>query len=92
MRLSREKIIHLSHVIIKGLIEEEAVDFLKPENDVRLEIVRVITEELMIDDKIDEVVRKKLASYSRPILEGSREWDIMYRKLYEEELNRLGRA
>jgi hypothetical protein len=92
MRLGREKINQLSHLIIQGLLDTEGVSFLQPDNDVRLEVVRVITQEMMVDDQLDQKVREKLASYSRPILEGSREWEVMYRKLYEEELNRLGRA
>jgi hypothetical protein len=91
MRLSREKINQLSHLIVQELMNSEGIGLLQPENDVRLEVVRVITEELRIDDQLDQRVREKLTSYSRPIIEGSREWDIMYRKLYEEELNRLGR-
>jgi hypothetical protein len=91
MRLSREKINLLSHLIVQELANCKEVKLLQSDNDVRLEVLRVITEELMVDDEIDQRVRQKLASYSRPILEGSREWDIMYRKLYEEELNRLGR-
>ena len=92
MRLGREKINQLSHLIIQGLLDTEGVSFLQPDNDVRLEVVRVITQEMMVDDQLDQKVREKLDSYSRPILEGSREWEVMYRKLYEEELNRLGRA
>ncbi len=91
MRLSREKINQLSHLIIQALADQEEVKLLQPDNDVRLEVVRVITEELKVDDLVAQSVRDKLASYSRTIIEGSREWDIMYRKLYEEELNRLGR-
>jgi hypothetical protein len=92
MRLKREKINQLSHLIIQELVNCEGVNLLQPDNDVRLEVVRIITEELKVDDQLDQKVREKLASYSRPILEGSREWDIMYRKLYEEELTRMGRA
>ena len=92
MRLSREKINQLSHLIIQELADSEEINLLQPDNDVRLDIVRVITEEIKVDDQVDKKVQEKLASYSRPILEGSREWEVMYRKLYEEELTRLGRA
>ncbi len=91
MRLSREKIIHLSHVITDGLLDDEGAIFLKPGNDVRLEILRVINTEMAVDDQLDQRVRQKLGSYSRHIVEGSKEWDIMYSKLYEEELTKLGR-
>ncbi len=92
MRLSREKMTQLSHLIVNGLMDEEGIGFFKDDNDVRLEIFNIINDELMLDDQLDKNVRQKLASYSRPIMEGTREWDVMYRKLYEEELNRMGRA
>ncbi len=91
MQLSREKINQLSHLIVQALADQDGINLLHPDNDVRLEIVRVLTEEVMLEDQIEQTVKDKLASYSRTIIEGSREWDIMYRKLYEEELNRLGR-
>ena len=91
MRLSREKINLLSHLISDCLAREEAVTFLKAENEVRLKIVDVITGELEIDDRVDAIVRRRLSSYSRRLYEGSHEWNIMYQKLYEEEMNKLGR-
>jgi hypothetical protein len=91
MGLSRPKINHLSHLIVKTLQQAGSVTFLKPENDVRLQIVKTLTDELKIEDVIDLEVRRKLASYSRKIVEGSREWDVMYQKFYEQEMkNRLG--
>jgi uncharacterized protein len=91
MRLSREKINHLSRIIIKELKDCPNVAFLREDNDVRLRIVKVITDELKVDDAVDTAVRKTLASYTKKILEGSREWDVMYQKLYEEEMNRRRR-
>ena len=91
MRLSREKINHLSHLIVNHLAQEEKVTLLKDANDVRLEVMHVILSELEIDDQVDSIVRKRLDSYSRKISEGTQEWNIMYQKLYEEEMNKLGR-
>ena len=91
MRLSRSKINHLSHVIIKALEEDPTVELLKDSNLVRLDIVRIITRELKIEDEIDEIVRKKLSSYSRKIQEGSQEWDVLYQKTYEEEMAKKGK-
>jgi hypothetical protein len=91
MGLSRSKINYLSHLIVKALQQAGIVTFLKPENDVRLQIVKTLTDELKIEDVIDAEVRRKLASYSRKIVEGNREWDVMYQKFYEQEMkNRLG--
>ena len=91
MSLSRPKINALSHLIVKALQKSGIVTFLKPENDVRLQIVKTLTDELKIEEVIDAEVRRRLASYSRKITEGNREWDVMYQKLYEEETKkRLG--
>jgi hypothetical protein len=91
MGLSRPKINYLSHLIVKALQQAGTVTFLKPENDVRLQIVKTLTDELKIEDAIDAEVRRKLASYSRKIVEGNREWDVMYQKFYEQEMKkRLG--
>jgi uncharacterized protein len=91
MSLSRPKINHLSHLIVKALQKAGAVRFLKPENDVRLQIVKTLTDELKIEEIVDADVRRRLASYSRKIVEGNREWDVMYQKFYEQEMKkRLG--
>ena len=92
MRLSREKINHLSHLIINALLEDENIEIFKAKNDIRLEIVRVITEEVMLEEEIDQKVRGMLSSYKRKqLLEGSREWEILYQKTYEEEMNKKKR-
>lgn len=88
MSLSREKINHLSQILAQGLGDLPGVSFRTPTNIVRLEIVRAINEALKLEETIDTAVRRTLLSYSRKIVEGSREWDVMYQKLYEEEINK----
>ena len=91
MGLSRPKINYLSHLIVKALQNAGNVSFLKPENDVRLQVVKTLTDALKIEEAIDAEVRRKLASYARKIVEGNREWDVMYHKLYEKDMKkRLG--
>jgi hypothetical protein len=91
MTLSRQRINHLSQLIVKHLQKSATIRFLKPENDVRLQVVKTLTDELKIEEVIDTEVRRKLASYSRKIIEGNREWDVMYQKFYEQEMKkRLG--
>ena len=91
MRLSNDKISHLSHLLIKRIMQDDNFDIFAEENNVRLEIMKVILHEFEIDDEIDQKVRVKLDSYSRPIIEGTNEWNILYQKLHDEELNKLGR-
>ena len=91
MRLSREKINHFSHLIINAFLEDENIEIFKADNDIRLEIVRVITEELMLEEEVDNKVRDMLSRYKQKLLEGSREWEIIYQKTYEEEMNKKKR-
>lgn len=88
MKLSREKINHLSKLIITELINDDNVEFFEEENKIRLEIVKIITDLLKTDDDIEAEARKILSSYSRNIREGSPEWDILYNKHYEEVANK----
>ena len=62
----------------------------KNTNNVRLEIVRVMTELLMAEDKVDQAARAKIRTQKREIPEGSEEWDLLHRRYYSEELKKLG--
>jgi hypothetical protein len=88
MSLSREKINHLSQILMRELQKFPGVTLQAPTNIIRLEIVRAFNEALKLEAAIDTAVRRTLTSYSRQIVEGSREWDVMYQKLYEEELDK----
>lgn len=85
MRLSREKINHLSKLILSGFMEDDRLEFFCDENDLRLEIVGILRTELEIEDDIDNSVRKIIESYSKDIREGTDEWEILYHKHYNEE-------
>ncbi|MBI5407911.1 MAG: DUF507 family protein [Nitrospirae bacterium] len=92
MRLSDDKISHLTHVALKGLLDKKAVAPLSEEGSIRREIKRVIVKELKIAEDIDASVIKKLRSYSKKIPEGSPEWDLLYHKFFLEESAKKGRA
>lgn len=90
MRLSRDKVNQLSHVITAALAAHPEVHFTAARNDIRLEIRKILEHLLLAEEKMDQSVRQKIASQKRTILEGSEEWDILYRKYYLEELKSLG--
>jgi hypothetical protein len=92
MMLSEDKISHLSHVVLKGLREKELIEMIEDESKIRREIKRTIASEMKIGEEIDSVIRKKLQSFSRKIVEGSPEWEILYKKFFKEEEVRRGRA
>lgn len=85
MLLSEDKISHLSHLILMGLVQDRKTTLLVEEEKVLREIKRVIVSELQAESDMDQFVRAKLASYSRPISEGSPEWEVLYQKFFAEE-------
>jgi hypothetical protein len=88
MRLSNAKINHLANLVMDYLRTEQGVEFFQEDSDIRLEIARVIQDELKDDEVIDTAVRYKIESQARDIPEGSEEWDILYRRYYDEEMAR----
>jgi hypothetical protein len=90
-RLGRDKVIELSHQMVKSLAAAKPqVELLDETNEVRLEIVRQMQELLREENRMDQMVRQKIQSQKREIAEGSAEWDILFRKYYSEELRKLG--
>ena len=90
MRLSREKTVHVSHKIIDVLVSLDEVDFIEDPNTIRQETRKILEELLNHEERIDIAARQKIESQKRTILEGSQEWDILYRKYYNEEVKKLG--
>ncbi|HKY33651.1 MAG TPA: DUF507 family protein [Candidatus Polarisedimenticolia bacterium] len=89
MKLSHEKVTHVSHVLAKALAGAPGVRFAADRNDVRLKIVDLLRAELRRDEEIERRVRTKIVSQKRAIPEGSQEWDVLFRKYYEEELGKI---
>jgi len=90
-RLSREKINSLSKQILGLLSNNDQVEFLDDPNEIRLVIVKAIEEEMLLYESLDRKAIEKIQSQKKSIEEGSREWEILYRKYYNEELTKLGK-
>lgn len=90
-RLSREKINFLARQVLNSLFENDEVEFLFEPNEIRLSVVNSIEEELKLYDSIDKRAIEKIQSQKKAIEEGSREWEILYRKYYNEEISKLGK-
>src|SRR5664279_422165 len=89
MRISREKVNKLAHAVADALAETDSVDFIEDRNTIRQESRRVLELLMAEEAKIDAAARQKIESQRRTILEGSQEWDILYRKYYNEEVKKL---
>lgn len=90
MKLSREKINHLTNLVVKDIEKCDDVDFLVDSQELRMNVLRAISNELIIDDEIEEEVRRILSTYSSRLVEGSRDWEILFNKHYEQEAKRRG--
>ena len=90
MRLSREKIVKLSHQVTDVLVSSDEVEFIDDRDTIRLQIVTILTAMLRDEEKIELEVRKRITSQKKEILEGSEEWDVLHKKYYHDELRRLG--
>ncbi len=90
MRVSRDKVNKMAHVVTDALAETDDLDFIEDRNTIRLEVRKVLEDLLNQEEKIDQAARHKIENQKRTILEGSQEWDILYRKYYNEEVKKLG--
>jgi hypothetical protein len=86
MRLTREKVNLLSHEIAEKLASLDQVEFIEDRNTIRLAVVDILTKWLKKEEEVDRGARRKIESQKRGIPEGSAEWEILYRKYYEEEM------
>jgi hypothetical protein len=90
VRLSRDKVNKLAHTVADALANMDQVDFVEDRNTIRMEARRILEELLKDEEKIDLAAKQKIESQRRTITEGTQEWDILYRKYYNEEVKKLG--
>lgn len=90
MKLSRDKITDLSHKLLTALRSSRVCRLKKDHNEIRLELVRGISELLVAEEKVDRAARQKIRSQKREVTEGTEEWDLLHKRYYAEELKKLG--
>lgn len=86
MRLTNSKINHLASQILQLLRTDDTVEFYAADNEIRRMITRIINSELEDDERIDQIVRRKIDSQSRAVQQGTEAWDLLYRRYYDEEM------
>jgi hypothetical protein len=87
VKLSRERVLHISRLIMGYLDQDDAVEYFEDPKEIRQQIVKMIEAEMKADEMIDALVRRKLETQKR-IIEGSDEWDVLYRKYHEDEVSK----
>jgi len=91
MKLSRDKVTDISHKLVEMLRKNRDLRMKdKNTNNVRLELVRVMTDFLVTEEKVDRAARDKIRSQKREIAEGTEEWDLLHQRYYSDELKKLG--
>jgi len=90
MKLSRDKITDISHKLTPALRRLRILRFKRDPNEVRLQIVRSITDLLVTEEKVERTARLKIKTQKKEVPEGSEEWDLLHKRYYAEELKKLG--
>lgn len=91
MIISEDRQSHLAHMITDAVYDDDLVDFTDEDLALRL-AKKAVVEFVKEDEEIDREARERVASLKRNVLEGTPEWDILYRKYYEEVRNRRGQG
>jgi hypothetical protein len=90
MKLSRDKVNDISHKVVAALRKGRDFRLRKESNEIRLEIVKIMTDLLVTEEKVDRAARTKIRTQKRDIPEGTEEWDLLHRRYYAEEMKKLG--
>src|SRR3954449_8443903 len=91
MKLSRDKVTDISHKLVEMLKKSRELRLKnKDTNAIRLEIVRLMTEVLVAEEKVDKASRQKIRTLKKEVPEGTEEWDLLHKRYYSEELKKLG--
>ena len=90
MRITADKLNKLAHTVADALADTPECDFLEDRNTIRQEARKILTKLLTDEMKLDQAARLKISSQRKIITEGSQEWDILYRKYYNDEVKKLG--
>jgi len=90
MKLTHEKTVKLSHEILSAIMALDEIEIFEEPNVIRLEIVKILNDLMREEERVEESVRNQIGSQKRTIPEGSAEWEILYRKYYQDALRKLG--
>jgi hypothetical protein len=90
MKLSRDKVNDISHKVVTALRKSREFRLKREVNDIRLQLVKVMTELLHTEEKVDRAARTKIRTQKRDIGEGTEEWELLHKRYYAEELKKLG--
>ncbi len=90
MKMSYEKIVQISHRIMGAIEALDEIEIFEEPNTIRQETVKILTDLMHEEEKIGELAKARIVLQKRTIAEGTGEWEILYKKYYNDELRKLG--
>ncbi len=91
LKLSRNKVNHLTRLVVNYIENNEEIDYVGDIGDIRLRVFHLFMDELRMYEDIELNAKERISSQKKNIPEGSREWEILFRKYSNEELEKLGK-
>ncbi len=92
LKLSKNRVNYLTKLIVDYIQKSEDIDYLEDLGNIRFKIYHFILDELKLFEDIETHAQEKIVSQKKNIPEGSREWEILFRKYSNEELAKLSRV
>lgn len=84
MKYSEDRIKNIALKIHDRLYLDNDVDY--TDEDGSLQVIKdVMLKFFQLEDQIDDIVTQKIMSLKKNVTPGSPEWDVLYRKYFEEE-------
>jgi uncharacterized protein len=91
LKLSKNRVNYLTKLIVDFIEKSDEIDYNDDIGNIRFKIYHFILDELKMFEDIETAARDKIISQKKNIPEGSREWEILFRKYTGEQLDKLGR-
>ena len=89
LKLSRNKVNCLASLITQFIERNEDLDYMGDIGNIRLKVFHLAMDELRLFENIEESARERMRTQKRNVPEGSREWEILFRKYVTEDLAKL---
>jgi hypothetical protein len=81
---------NIAHAIMDFLYEEDFIHFTVNDNQVKNLIANSINEFIKGYDEADTIAYEKIKTYKRKLIPGTEDYDLVFQRLYEEELVKKG--
>ncbi len=91
LKLSRNKVNCLASLVTNYIEKNEDIDYMADIGNIRFRIFHLIMDELKLFEQIENMAKDRVKTQRRSVPEGSREWEILFRKYVTEELAKLGK-